>query len=119
MCSKFQELENSGCHVKRSASIYFGDFNANMIESSLIPSTTICTLNNKVIWQNAAPSSSQLFCPMRIGFIKGTSDITKGEFSYYKHKIAVKHTNIWFFNFTYSNKVSENLRHLSHKILVQ
>lgn len=60
------------------------DYSYAKIWSSSVPSTHICNLNNKVIWHNATPSSSQLSCPLVTGFVQETSDVTNLVHTLYK-----------------------------------
>lgn len=58
------------------------DSDANIFQSSFVPIRLICTLNNKIIWQNPTPSSPRYCRPIRIRFVKETTDITNEEINY-------------------------------------
>jgi len=64
------------------------DSDANLFQSSLVPLRLICTLNNKIVWHNATPSSPRYCRPMRIRFTKESTDTIKEEVSYFTSKIA-------------------------------
>lgn len=60
---------------------------ANIFQSSMVPLRLICETNNKVIWQNPTPSSPRYCRPIRIRYVKETSDITREEIYYVEDKI--------------------------------
>ena len=57
------------------------DSDAYIFQSSFIPLQLICGTNNKLVWQNPTPSSPRYCRPMRIRFVKESSDITNDEFN--------------------------------------
>lgn len=69
---KFESCENS---------------DSNIFQSSFVPLRLISKCNNKVVWENPTPSSPRYCRPIRIRFIKETSDITKGEIAYIQSAI--------------------------------
>lgn len=58
------------------------DTDANLFQSSFVPLRLISSTNDKVVWQNPTPSSSRYCRPIRLRFIKETSDVTKEEINY-------------------------------------
>lgn len=61
------------------------DSDANLFQSSFVPLRLICSKNSKILWQNPTPSSPRYCRPIRLRFIKETSDVTKEEISYIKN----------------------------------
>lgn len=59
------------------------DSDANIFQSSFVPLQLICSTKTKnVIWQNPTPSSPRYCRPIRIRFIKESTDITNEEIKY-------------------------------------
>lgn len=66
------------------------DSDSNIFQSSMVPLRLVCKTNNRVIWQNPTPSSPRYCRPIRIRFVKESSDITRNEIRYKKIK-----SNYW------------------------
>lgn len=61
---------------------------SNIFQSSFVPLQLLCGINRrKVVWQNPTPSSPRYCRPIRIRFIKETSDITNDEINYVENQI--------------------------------
>lgn len=79
------------------------DTDANIFQSSVVPLQLIFGHEKKILWQNPIPSSPRYCRPIRIRFVKETSDITQEEIDYIttqiealsstdiKNKMSVKH----------------------------
>lgn len=63
------------------------DSDANLFQSSFVPLQLKCSRSNEVIWQNPTPSSTRYCRPIRIRFVKETTDITIQEIDYVKTAI--------------------------------
>jgi len=63
------------------------DSDTNIFQSSFVPLQLICTHNKKLIWQNPTPSSPRYCRPIRIRFVKESSDITNEEISYIQNSV--------------------------------
>ena len=81
------------------------DSDAYIFQSSFIPLQLICGINNKLIWQNPTPSSLRYCRPMRIRFVKESSDITNDETNYIQSATSSLH----------DSKVTLTDKHLSVK----
>lgn len=61
---------------------------SNIFQSCLVPLQLVCGKNKKrVIWQNSIPSSPRYCRPIRIRFVKETTDITNDEINYVQNQI--------------------------------
>lgn len=63
------------------------DSDSNLFQSSFVPLQLKCSKSNKVVWQNPTPSSPRYCRPIRIRFMKETTDITNEEINYVKTAI--------------------------------
>jgi hypothetical protein len=67
------------------------DSDAYILQSSFIPLQLICGRNNKLIWQIPTPSSPRYCRPMRIRYVKESSDITNDEINYLQSATSSLH----------------------------
>jgi hypothetical protein len=67
------------------------DSDACTFQSSFIPLQLICGTNNKLIWQNPTPSSPRYCRPMRIRYVKESSDIANDEINYIQSATSSLH----------------------------
>lgn len=71
------------------------DTDANIFQSSVVPLQLIYGHEKKILWQNPTPSSPRYCRPIRIRFVKETSDITQEEIDYITTQIeALSSTDI-------------------------
>ncbi|KAK9732328.1 dsRNA-gated channel SID-1 [Popillia japonica] len=63
------------------------DCDENIFQSSLVPLRIICGTNKKNLWQNPTASSPRYCRPIRIRFVKESTDITRDETNYIEEKI--------------------------------
>ena len=64
------------------------DSDENIFQSSFVPIQLICSINNnKLIWQNPTPSSPHYCRPIRIRFVKESTDITNEEIEYVQSSV--------------------------------
>ncbi|PZC78080.1 hypothetical protein B5X24_HaOG202615 [Helicoverpa armigera] len=64
------------------------DSDANIFQSSMVPLQLIYGPERKILWQNPTPSSPRYCRPIRIRFIKETTDVTNEEIDYIKSQIT-------------------------------
>ncbi|GBN17792.1 hypothetical protein AVEN_2992-1 [Araneus ventricosus] len=64
---------------------------AHVFQSSFVPIQLICGVNQKIIWQNPLISSPRYCRPMRIRFVKESTEIINDEINYIKN--ALKSVN--------------------------
>ncbi|KAL4720723.1 hypothetical protein ACJJTC_002087 [Scirpophaga incertulas] len=66
------------------------DSDANIFQSSFVPLRLVSGADKRtIIWQNPTPSSPRYCRPIRIRFIKESTDIIKEEIAYIKSQIAL------------------------------
>lgn len=65
------------------------DSDTNIFQSSVVPLQLLYGPEKRILWQNPTPSSSRYLRPIRIRFVKETTDITNEEIDYIKSQIAV------------------------------
>lgn len=70
------------------------DSDAYLFQSSFVPLQLICLANNKVIWQNPTPSSPRYCRPIRIRFVKESTDITLQEIEHVKNATNAINTSV-------------------------
>lgn len=63
------------------------DSDANIFQSSLVPLQLVYGAEKKMLWQNPTPSSPRYCRPIRIRFIKETTDVTNEEIEYIETQI--------------------------------
>lgn len=63
------------------------DSDSNIFQSSVVPLQLVCGHEKRIIWQNPTPSSPRYCRPIRIRFVKETTDITNEEISYITEQI--------------------------------
>lgn len=59
-----------------------------IFQSSFVPLRLVCGKNNKVLWENPTPSSPRFCRPIRIRFVKESTDITNDEIAYIKQSLT-------------------------------
>lgn len=79
---------------------------ANIFQSSFVPLQLTCGTDNKItIWQNPTPSSPRYCRPIRIRFIKESTDIINEEIQYIENKInSLQETTVTMANKNFSIK---------------
>ncbi|KAL4712693.1 hypothetical protein ACJJTC_007990 [Scirpophaga incertulas] len=71
------------------------DSDANIFQTSVVPLQLIYRSEKKILWQNPTPSSPRYCRPIRIRFVKETTDVTNEEINYIQLQIsALSSTNI-------------------------
>lgn len=71
------------------------DTDANIFQSSVVPLQLVYGHEKKILWQNPTPSSPRYCRPIRIRFVKETTDVTKEEIDYITTQIdALASTDI-------------------------
>ncbi|XP_036340179.1 uncharacterized protein LOC118749491 [Rhagoletis pomonella] len=63
------------------------DSDANIFQSSVVPLQLVHGTGKKIIWQNPTPSSPRYCRPIRIRFVKETTDVTNEEIEYVENQI--------------------------------
>lgn len=64
------------------------DSDKQIFQSSFVPLRIIVSTTKKVVWENPTPSSPRLCRPIRIRFLKETTDVTNEEIAYVTSCIA-------------------------------
>ncbi|XP_041969108.1 uncharacterized protein LOC121725968 [Aricia agestis] len=64
------------------------DSDANIFQSSMVPLQLVYGPERKILWQNPKPSSPRYCRPIRIRFVKETTDITNEEIAIIKTQIS-------------------------------
>ena len=78
---------------------------AYIFQSSFVPLQLICSINNKIIWQNRTPSSPRYCRPMRIRFVKESAEIITEEIDYIKNALkSIKSSDVTLNGKTFSVK---------------
>ncbi|RVE44545.1 hypothetical protein evm_010791 [Chilo suppressalis] len=71
------------------------DSDANIFQTSVVPLQLIYSSEKKILWQNPTPSSPRYCRPIRIRFVKETTDVTNEEMNYIQSQIStLSSTNI-------------------------
>jgi len=63
------------------------DNDANIFQSSMVPLQLLYGPEQRILWQNPTPSSPRYCRPIRLRFVKETTDITNEEIDYIKSQI--------------------------------
>ena len=69
---------------------------SNIFQSCLVPLQLVCGKNRKkIIWQNPTPSSPRYCRPIRIRFVKESTDITNEEINYIQNQIDLLENSVF------------------------
>ena len=69
---------------------------SNIFQSCMVPLQVVCGKNTKkIIWQNPTPSSPRYCRPIRIRFVKESTDTTNDEISYIRNQIDSLENNLF------------------------
>lgn len=63
------------------------DSDGNIFQSSVVPLQLVYGKERKIMWQNPTPSSPRYCRPIRLQFIKETTDVTNDEIEYIENQI--------------------------------
>lgn len=110
-CSSLELISKWGCDGSQQTQFKqkfdnSTESDANILQTSLVPLRLFCSTDTKkIVWQNPTPSSPRYCRPIRIHFIKESTEIINSEIKYIKTQIN-----------SLNNTKLENNRHIKIEV---